>query len=157
MIHELKEEIYISLYLIIYGIYIISSYDILLSFFTKTKLNKVIKIIIELIFFIIQLILTYYFSYKLASGYMPIYFILFIVIGFVIYYKLLKESLLKNVEQIIKGIKQITPSILKIIQNLLYSKELIKIIKEIISLIYRRMIKIKSNKNDEVKTLENIN
>lgn len=154
MIHELKEEIYISLYLIIYGIYIISSYDIILYILNKLKINKILHIILELIYFIIQLILTYFFSYKLASGYMPIYFILFIVIGLIIYYKLLRKSLINNLEVIFNCIKLILPTLKKVVQNLIYSKELISLIRGIIKKITKKIRIIKRKRNDEVKALE---
>lgn len=154
MIHELKEEIYISLYLIIYGIYIISSYDIILYILNKLKINKILHIILELIYFIIQLILTYFFSYKLASGYMPIYFILFIVIGLIIYYKLLRKSLINNLEVIFNCIKLILPTLKKVVQNLIYSKELISLIRGIIKKTTKKIRIIKRKRNDEVKALE---
>ena len=149
MIHEIKEEIYISVYLILFGIYILSSYDVIQSIKNRIIKNKVVSIIIELIYFIGQTILTYYFSYYLASGYIPIYFILFIFIGITIYYKVLKKPFVTLITIIIDKIVKIIIFIWKYFIHLLYSKTLFKYIKSIYKTIKRNVIKYKKTKNNK--------
>ena len=48
MIHTVKEEVYISIYLIAFGIYLISTYDVLLYILDCSKIPRAFKIIIEI-------------------------------------------------------------------------------------------------------------
>ncbi len=87
------DEIRIIIYLIGFGIFIISTYDVL--FFVVNKFNKYIKIIINIIYVSLISYFTYQFSYALAKGYVPIHFILFFITGFLIYY-LIREKYLEG-------------------------------------------------------------
>ena len=149
MIHEIKEEIYISIYLIMFGIYILSSYDFLLTLFSKFKNNKVIIIILELIFFIGQSIITYYFSYYLAFGYIPIYFILFVFLGLVIYYKILKPPFINLINNIFNYVVISTKFIWKYFLHLLYSKTLIMHIISVYNKIKTKVIKYRKSYNNK--------
>lgn len=140
MIHPLKEEIYIIIYLVAYGIYLISTYDVILFSINKTKWSTIIKVIIEVLYCIIQLIITYFFSYKLATGYIPIYFIVFLIIGFVIYIYLLRKSLIKTLSFYDQNIN---PFLLTILKTILIPFELITLFK----CIFKKIIKKKKLKN----------
>lgn len=150
MIHTVKEEIYISIYLIAFGIYLISTYDILLYMLDNAKLKNIFKVIIETIYCIIQLIITYFFSYKLASGYIPIYFILFLIIGFVLYMYCLKKSLHKTLDIYKQNVR---PHLLKLVVDVLIPTTLIKKIIDIIKKIVKR-IKFQITKQKLKKALK---
>lgn len=153
MIHPLKEEVYIAIYLIAFGIYLISTYDILLHCIKLTKLPIILKIIIEVIYCIIQLIITYFFSYNLASGYIPIYFIIFLIIGFVVYIYLLRNKLLKTLLYYDENIR---PFFLRVLKNIMIPYELIKIFLNLIKKAHQKeksiieKHKIKKNKTNEL-------
>lgn len=153
MIHTVKEEVYISIYLIAFGIYLISTYDVLLYILDCSKIPRAFKIIIEIIYCLIQLLITYVFSYKLASGYIPIYFILFLILGFIIYIYFLKKSLIKTINYYGKKVR---PVLVKILLNVLLPTSLIMTIKNIIIKIFKsikfKITKIKLKKALKRKT-----
>ena len=153
MIHIVKEEIYISVYLIAFGIYLISTYDVLLYMLDSTKLKTVFKVLIEIIYCLIQLIITYFFSYKLASGYIPIYFILFLVIGFVLYIYCLKKSLHKTLDIYKQNVR---PHLLKLVLDVLIPTALVKKIIDTFKKVIKR-IKFKMTKRKLEKALREIN
>lgn len=149
MIHTIKEEIYISIYLIVFGIYLLSTYDILLIIIDRIKFKKWFKIIIELIFFILQIFVTYRFSFELANGYIPIYFILFVLIGIILYYKILRNPFIKIINQSLSLIIKISKILWRYFVHLLYSKTLITYIKNLIINIICIFKKIKFNKKKQ--------
>lgn len=131
MIHSLAEEIYIFIYLICFSIYLVSTYDALIYMLKKLKVKKIGCIISELIFAIMQIIVTYYFSYNLADGYIPIYCILFLIVGWILYFKFLQKPFLKVVEAIRKVFIKASPYIKKLLKNTIYSPKFINTIKKI--------------------------
>ena len=79
MIKPLNLELKILVYILIYGIYYFAVSDILIYIVDKKKNNKVFKLIVEIIYLVSQLYLSYDFCYKLDDGYIPVYFLLFII------------------------------------------------------------------------------
>lgn len=129
MIHPLREEIYVAIYLIIYGIYLISTYDLFLYYSNRLIKKKIIKIVLEIIFCIIQLIVTYLFSYNLASGYIPIYFVLFIIVGVYFYIIFFKNNFKIVLSKLLQIINKHSSHIKMCFSSLLYSRTLFKRIK----------------------------
>lgn len=119
--YTIKEELYILIYLVGFGIYLFASLDIIELLFLKIK-NKVLKIICDILFFVIQIYIIYLFSYNLMDGYIPIYFILFIYIGYLIYNKLCKVHFKKAISLILLTFKKIIQLFKRIIKPLFYSK-----------------------------------
>ena len=78
MITKLDVELKILIYIIAYGIYYFASSDVLIYIINKIK-KKIVVIIFEVLYLIIQIYITYNFCYKLENGYIPIYFMLFIM------------------------------------------------------------------------------
>lgn len=124
MIHPIKEEIKIIVALIFYGIYLISIYETIIIIEKEYNYKRVIRYIIELIFGIIQIIITYFFSYNLANGYIPGYFIIFMILGIYIYLKFIQDNYTRLLKNYLKIIKKFSSKIKKIIQELFFSKEL---------------------------------
>ena len=93
--YTIQEELYILLYLVAFGIYLFSTLDIVTIICKKFK-KKAIKIIIQVIFWLLQIYISFIFSYQLMSGYVPIYFIAFVYSGYFIYEKLLNDKLGTN-------------------------------------------------------------
>lgn len=125
MIRPLNLELRILLYIISFGIYYFSFTDLVIFIEEKYKLNKIFKTILEIIYLILQVFLTYNFCYNLDYGYIPIYFMLFIIIGFLIYYLFIKDSFIKTLNYLSKIISKITPLFI----HLWYSKSIFKTIK----------------------------
>ena len=121
--YTIQEELYILLYLVAFGIYLFSTLDIVTIICKKFK-KKAIKIIIQVIFWLLQIYISFIFSYQLMSGYVPIYFIAFVYSGYFIYEKLLKRYFRKVINSIFLVLKRIIKLIIKLIKPLIYSKKL---------------------------------
>ena len=118
--YTIQEELYILLYFVIY---LFSTLDIVTIICKKFK-KKAIKIIIQVIFWLLQIYISFIFSYQLMSGYVPIYFIAFVYSGYFIYEKLLKRYFRKVINSIFLVLKRIIKLIIKLIKPLIYSKKL---------------------------------
>lgn len=123
MIRPLYKEIYIIIALIAFGIYLVFIYDMFFIFNSTLTKKKIWRIFYEIIFNIINLYVTYIFTYKMASGYVPIYFILFMGIGVYLYFKWLRHYNLKLTNSLIIIYNKINPFINKFLKELLISKE----------------------------------
>lgn len=75
---ELVEQFKVIFYSFIYGMFFLSTYKILKRFKFK---NNVLKIIIEFLFCIGHVSLFYFFLYKINSGILTFYIIIFLIIG----------------------------------------------------------------------------
>lgn len=123
MIKPLNVEFKILVYILIYGIYYFAVSDVLVYIVEKKKRKKIFKIIIEIIYLLSQIYITYDFCYKLDDGYIPIYFLLFIVIGFLLYYLFMREYFIKCLDFINKILNKVIPYF----KHLFYSKTLFKV------------------------------
>lgn len=137
--YTVQEEIYILIYLILFGIYIFSSIDLIDLISQKIK-NKVLRITLNILFTLIQIYITFTFSYNLMDGYVPIYFFIFIYIGFVIYIKLFKKYFITIITNIYNVLIFIIKRIIKLIKPFIYSKTIMKFIKREIKIIKNKKI-----------------
>lgn len=117
MIYTLREEIHIIILLVIYGIYISSYYDVVTLTILGIK-NKITKIIIEILLCIFQIYLSYLFIFKIQDGYIPIYFLLFILVGVLIYY-FLRNKMIATYLILIMFIKKIFIQTTKEVKNII--------------------------------------
>lgn len=129
--YTLKEEIYVLIYYICFGIYLFSSLDVI-DYIYKNLKKKTLKVIIIIIYWLLQIYVTFIFSYHLLDGYLPIYFLFFIFLGYYIYSHILKERLIKTI--IFLGIifKKLLKLLKKIIRPFIYSKPFINNVKQFI-------------------------
>lgn len=145
MIQSINEELRLMICLIIFGIYLISSYDAVLEIEKWLKFKKIKTILIEVIFNLLQILITIVFAKKIANNNIPIYFILFFVFGIIIYYYTSRKYYLKSIHKILTIYKMKEPKIKKIFREFLYSDDLIKQIKKFLSR-YKKLFKRKNNK-----------
>lgn len=132
--YTLNEEMRVLISLILFGIYLISFIDMLDIICGRIK-KKVLQIIFMCTCWITQLYITFIFSYNIMNGYVPIYFILFIYIGAIIYIKLFKKYFKKIFNIIYNVLNKLFKYIIKLLKPLLYSKYLVKFIKREIRII----------------------
>lgn len=124
MMISTTEEIRIMFYLLSFGIFCISSYDLIMMIVDK---NSKTRNIILVIYSIMLLYITINFSYKLASGYVPIHFILFMVIGFLIYITI-RKSFIQGIVYMNEIYTKIKKPLKKVLLFLVYPKEIVGII-----------------------------
>ena len=132
MTYTLKDEISIIILLIVYGIYISLYYEILNILVMKLK-NKIIKIFTEIILCLLQIYISYLFIYKIQDGYIPIYFLGFILTGVLIYF-LYHSRLYRVINYIFEKVMNFLKKVIKEIIEFLYPKYL----KEIKSTLIKR-------------------
>ena len=143
MIYTLKEELRLIILFIIYGIYL-ASYIEFINIFTNKIKKKINKIIIELLMWIIEIYIAYQFIYKAKDGYIPIYFVLFILVGLVMYlicrkqtlsvYKVIVYTIIKIIQKIKNEIIEVTyPNYLKEIRTNLIKRRRYKKKKDIVA------------------------
>lgn len=123
MIKPLNVELKILVYIIIYGIYYFAVSDLLVYIIEHKKRKKFSKVLIEILYLLSQIYITYDFCYKLDGGYIPVYFLLFIIIGFLLYYLFMREYFIKCLDFANKLIIKIKPYFV----HLFYSTTLCKI------------------------------
>ena len=143
MTYTLKDEISIIILLIVYGIYISLYYEILNILVMKLK-NKIIKIFTEIILCLLQIYISYLFIYKIQDGYIPIYFLGFILTGVLIYF-LYHSRLYRVINYIFEKVMDFLKKVIKEIIEFLYPKYL----KEIKSTLIKRR-KLKKIKDIEI-------
>lgn len=132
--YTLEEEARIIICLVIFGIYLFSFIDLFDIVVGNIK-NKYIKIITYIIMWIFQLFITFIISYNIMNGYVPIYFVLFIYIGYIIYKKLVKRYFIKIINIIFLVLNKVFKQMIKVIKPCLYSKKIINFINREITII----------------------
>jgi len=140
----IKNEIFIIINLIAYSITYLSYWDLTLEI-KSILISKIYnKIILDLIFLFTTIYFTYQFTFKLSSGYIPLLFFVFLIIGFFIYFIFFRHSYLIIVNNIIKILNKYKVRFINFIKELLYNQELFSFIKNELN----RVIKnFKGNKN----------
>ena len=132
------------LLLIAYSITYLSYWDLILEI-KSILISKIYnKIILDLIFLFTTIYFTYQFTFKLSSGYIPLLFFVFLILGFFIYFIFFRHSYLIIVNNIIKILNKYKVRFINFMKELLYNQELFSFIKNELN----RVIKnFKGNKN----------
>lgn len=99
IVYNVIEEVRILIYLIVLGIFIPTSYDLITVIRLK---KKVTNVIIKMLGSILIIIISYYFIYKLKEGYVPQYGVLIMLLGIGLYYGLIRRKFMLKVNQIKK-------------------------------------------------------
>jgi hypothetical protein len=131
MIYDIETQFKIIVLLTLFGIFLIATYDIFYYVIDLLKPKTWIRLVSEVLFGALQLFIAYRYSYEICEGYVPIYFFLFFGFGILIYLKLLKKTLEKDLPYIIKMIAFIGKWMIKLFVFLFYSREVIYAIKVI--------------------------
>lgn len=153
MIYDIHTQIWIIIWLVVFGIFLIATYDIFYYVLDYYKPKKIVKAIFEVLFGIIQILIAYRVSFNICEGYIPIYFFLFFALGVFIYLKLLKKTLVKDLPMIMKGISFLTKWIGKLIVFLFYSPEVVSFIKNVFKAIIKLSIKVINKGKENIKKI----
>lgn len=141
----------ITLLLIAFGIYVVATIDLIQRIYPfdkiKYKRNYIYYYLIQIIYVLLQIIVTYYFTFNMAKGYVPIYFFVFVILGIVIYYMLLRKNYLIVVNKIIKVSFILIKKLLKILACIMLPIDIIKLIIKYIKQLKTRVLKKKEKEN----------
>ena len=102
MIYTFNEQLIMIIYFIILGMFLSIMFDTIHTLFNKIK---IINYILQMISWIIVNIICIKSINTISNGYVPIYVILFFIIGYIIYNKFLSKSYIKIILKI-KGYKR---------------------------------------------------
>lgn len=153
MTHTITEELKIIIYLILFGIYLVSTYDLVLQVEKWMKFKKIKTYLLEICFNIIQILITIRFSFNIAGGYIPAYFILFFIIGIIVYYYTSRKLFIKQIRRSLDFYKKQEPKIRKVLKECVYSKEIIDSVKKNIKR-YKKIFVKKTKDNNKVKSVQ---
>lgn len=141
----------ITLLLIAFGIYVVATIDLIQRIYPfdkiKYKRNYIYYYLIQIIYVLLQIIVTYYFTFNMAKGYVPIYFFVFVILGIVIYYMLLRKNYLIVVNKIITASFILIKKLLKILVWITLPIDIIKLIIKYIKQLKTRVLKKKEKEN----------
>ena len=127
IVYNVLEEIRIIIYLLIFGIYIATSYD----FLDLIRFRKIWKnVLINIFGCFIILLTSYFFVYRLKEGYIPQYGIIIVILGLLLYYFLLRRNFVKCISYIKYKYCKILSKIVKIIKPLNIFKTTFLLIKQ---------------------------
>lgn len=127
MIYTVNEEFRIIILLIAFGTYIFFMSDFINVFSNKIK-RKLLRYIVSIILWFIQIYISYIFVYKMQDGYMPLYFILFIVVG-LIFYLFIRNQTLFILKRIINMFYYLLDKLVNLIKETILPKYLSIVIK----------------------------
>lgn len=99
MIYTFKEQLLMIIYFVILGMFLGIMFDLINLLFCKAK---VINYIMQIACWSIVTIICVLSVDKISDGYLPVYVILFFVVGYLIYYYLLKKQFEKRINNIYK-------------------------------------------------------
>lgn len=141
----------ITLLLIAFGIYVVATLDLIQRIYPfdkiKYKRNYIYYYLIQIIYVLIQIIVTYYFTFNMAKGYVPVYFFVFVILGIVIYYMLLRKNYLIVINKIIKVSFIVIKELLKILVWIMVPIDIINLIIKYIKQLKIRVLKKKEKEN----------
>lgn len=104
MIYTFKEQLLMIIYFMIVGMFLGVMFDLINLFFCE---KKVLNYIIQITLWGIVTIICVISVDKISNGYLPLYVILFFIIGYIIYYYLLKKQFERRINNICKYKKDI--------------------------------------------------
>ena len=141
----------ITLLLVAFGIYVVATLDLIQRIYPfdkiKYKRNYIYYYLIQIIYVLLQIIVTYYFTFNMAKGYVPVYFFVFVILGIVIYYMLLRKNYLIVINKIIKVSFILIKKLLKILVWIMVPIDIINLIIKYIKQLKIRVLKKKEKEN----------
>ncbi len=143
MIYTFNEQIIMVIYFIILGMFLSIMFDTINVLFNKIKISNYL---LQFLSWIVVTLISIKYIDKISNGYFPIYIILFFLVGYMIYRKLLSDHYIKMLSKIKEHKRIITLAIFPIT---LYNY-IINIIRKMIKKKGKIHEKNNSNINDNV-------
>lgn len=135
---SLNTQFILMIHVILYGLFIGITLDCV-SLVKSNILNPIVQMTMIVLYWIIQLPLTFIYIYNVNEGIFHLYILIFLFVGIVIYYKLLRQILHKDLEMLGESLFSIA-IVLKKMFNILVISPLMfiyKLVSDIIKLLLR--------------------
>lgn len=117
------EQLVMIIYFILYGMFLIISYDILNYYLNKLVIRKLIYYLVEAIYWVVIIIISLLFMLRVTKGYIPLYTFLFFIVGIIIYLLYIQKSFLVDLKRFDLIFSKILVKIIKVIWNFIFPKE----------------------------------
>ena len=111
MIYTFNEQIIMVIYFIILGMFLSIMFDTINILFNKIKISNYL---LQFLSWIVVTLISIKYIDKISNGYFPIYIILFFLVGYMIYRKLLSDHYIKMLSKIKEHKRIITLAIFPI-------------------------------------------
>ncbi len=118
-------EIKIIVNIIAFSILFFSTWDLYILIKSKFIKKRFLNIFFDLLFILITIYITYTYTYLLASGYIPQLFIVFLILGYLVYYLFLRKKYLLVIDKILSFLSYLLNYIRKFLRPVFYSKKLL--------------------------------
>ena len=96
---SLNTQFILMIHVILYGIFIGITFDCV-SLIKHNILNPIVQMAVIVLYWIVQLPLTFIYIYNVNEGIFHLYILLFLFVGAVIYYKFMRQILHKDLEKL---------------------------------------------------------
>ncbi len=123
MMYTFYEQLVMIIYFILYGMFLIISYDILNYYLNKLVIRKLIYYLVEAIYWVVIIIISLLFMLRVTKGYIPLYTFLFFIVGIIIYLLYIQKSFLVDLKRFDLIFSKILVKIIKVIWNFIFPKE----------------------------------
>lgn len=144
---SIKEDIRVIVILMAYGIFVSMSIDLLKLFLScrskRRKTNIIRNYILQVLYGLVLLFISYNVSYKMANGYVPIYFMIFVCLGILLYYFWERKYFVQLLEILKKIFLKLYPKFLHIISFLCYPKDTLEILIKPLKIIKNTFVNFK--------------
>ena len=135
-------EIKIIVNIIAFSILFFSTWDLYILIKNKFIKKRFLNIFFDLLFILITIYITYTYTYLLASGYIPQLFIVFLILGYLVYYLFLRKKYLLVIDKILSFLSYLLNYIRKFLRPVFYSKKLLFYLKmQVIKIFIKKNIK----------------
>ena len=128
------------IYFILYGIFLIISYDILNYYLAKIK-SKYLYHAIEVAFWVIMIFISLIFMQRISKGYIPLYTFLFFIVGIIIYITFIQESFIQDLTRFDLIISKILVKIIKVLWYIIFPIEVLKKTSQIFTKVVKKFVR----------------
>lgn len=140
MIYSFYEQLIMIIYFILYGIFLIISYDILNYYLAKIK-SKYLYHAIEVAFWVIMIFISLIFMQRISKGYIPLYTFLFFIVGIIIYITFIQESFIQDLTRFDLIISKILVKIIKVLWYIIFPIEVLKKTSQIFKKLVKKFVR----------------
>lgn len=140
MIYSFYEQLIMIIYFILYGIFLIISYDILNYYLAKIK-SKYLYHAIEVAFWVSMIFISLIFMQRISKGYIPLYTFLFFIVGIIIYITFIQESFIQDLTRFDLIISKILVKIIKVLWYIIFPIEVLKKTSQIFKKLVKKFVR----------------
>ncbi|NLD26861.1 MAG: hypothetical protein GX661_05835 [Acholeplasmataceae bacterium] len=118
-----REQLIWIIYYLLFGYFLAAANDILMYFLNKTKMNTVLKYIIQLFFWLGLAYLATSYMMRISEGYLTIYTFGFFAIGALIHLSYFSKHFRNDLDRLTDFLKKVLSRVKKLLIIIVFPKE----------------------------------